>query len=632
MYNIPPAAAASRISTAERSINGALLIALLGSCAVPPRTVATAAISAPLRALPMSAPEAACNEFLRLRDAEAGNTLPVAGQLQIEAAQEHYRRAASFGFSGGLRLLQHGAVRLSTTSGFADHSRRIPMGEETVFNIGSVTKQFTAAAILKMEELGRLRTSDPINKFLPDVPAEKAGITIHQLLSHQGGFKHSMADLARTPERDAAVREMLTAELKHPPGTAFSYSNVGYALLAAIVDRLSERGYEAFLREQLWLPLGIAKTGMVLPDWREAQIADGLEFSGTTSAKVPEEWSDTGTTWFTRGAGGMDSTMIELTRWAEALRTGGMLSDASRRKLFWPHVRMNTKRILYYGYGWSLEQEKDGSCIIGHNGGGGVHYDVLSIVPQQKAVVATFNTQQKTPWSFNSNFVESLNPVLTGASLIFPEIGSSPADARHAGVYELKSGERFRVIAEGGSLKIPSDSVAALRVFAPWQVITQAPIAQFEDPGAIVGPIFEGINRGEYGKLIERLSPESTAKAENDFWSGYWPQLTQRMGPYRGADVVGTFMRGDRLRTLVRLRFEKSSTVVALVHSPGGKMFIDVIPSSFYPEVYLAPGRGHEYVSFYPTTQRTISVRFEGNDVRISSEGTSIAGRRAVAP
>jgi CubicO group peptidase (beta-lactamase class C family) len=581
--------------------------------------------------------DAACSRLAQLRAEEGAEALPSPAPLRLDAAAEHFRRADAFGFSGGVRILEGGQVQLSRAYGFADHVRRLPMSEDAVFNIGSVAKQFTAAAILRLEELGKLKTSDPIGSVLPDVPEDKREITIHQLLSHQAGFRHSVPDLARTPDRDAAVREHLASQLIHRPGR-FSYSNVGYALLAAIVDRLSGSGYEAFLREELWLPLGMTRTGMVLPDWRTAQIADGMEFMGSLSPRIEAEWGETGTTWLSRGAGGMDSTMPDLTRWAEALRTGAVLSDASRRKLFWPHARMKGKDVSYYAYGWGIGFAADGSCVVEHNGGGGTHYDVLTIFPQQAVVAATFNTQQKSPWSVRDNFVESLTPVLTGTTLLagsplsLPAAIASPAPRELAGIYALPSGERFRLVSENGKLLVPMDNVAALRLFAPWPRAAADATAALGDRAALVLELMSAISTGNYKPLIARLPADIPPPDEVQFWSDYWPRLISKMGPYRGAELIDTVTVEGAPRTLVRLIFDRASTIVAIVHRPEGKAFVDVIPRAFYPQAYLAPLGPGAFQAYYPTTRRGIRVASDSGTLVIQTEAEQVTARRVAVP
>lgn len=584
--------------------------------------VASAAMPAPSYSPAPTPLGAACAAFRELRRHEVERPAETPGPLRVDAVREHFRRADAFGFSGGVRLLLGGEVQLSRTFGYADHVRRIAMAEDAVFNIGSVSKQFTAAAILRLEELGRLRTADTLGTHLPGVPPDKAGINIHHLLTHQSGLPHTAGVLSSMPARDEAVRVLLGTPLTFSPGTRYSYSNSGYALLAAIVDRLAPNGFEAFLRDELWLPLGMTRTGMVLPDWSNAQIADGLEFIGALPVQVPEEWDPaSGTGWFTRGAGGMSSTLADLTRWAEALRTGAILSDRSRRKLFWPHVRMNVRRPLYYSYGWSIGAASDGSCAVNHNGGAGIHYDVLTIWPDQGAVVAAFNTQQRSPWRVSDNFVETVNPVLTGAPSILPDVAVGGGDvSAHAGTYRLPSGESLRLVARSGRLMVPADNALALRLFSPWPLADAASTAALGDRSALAAELMNGIAAGNYAAILSRLPPNVPAEAEADFWRRYWPRLTARTGAYRGAEIVATVRANEGLRTLVLVRFERASSVFGLAHSAGGRVTVETLAWSFFPEIHLAPAEGGVFQAFYPDTGRRIPVRFDGNGVMAVGE------------
>ena len=145
----------------------------------------------------------------------------------------------------------------------------MPNTAHTVFSLGSVTKQFTAAAILKLEEQG---SSAPIGRFI-GAPADKAGITLHQLLTHTAGLPVYTGDDFEPAGRDETVAKMLAAPLRFPPGSDFAYSNAGYSLLAAIVVLASGEGYEEFLRANLFTPAGLEATGYRLPDWDARVIA-----------------------------------------------------------------------------------------------------------------------------------------------------------------------------------------------------------------------------------------------------------------------------------------------------------------------------------------------------------------------
>ena len=164
-------------------------------------------------------------------------------------------RLVPFGFSGAVLVAKDDQIILKKAYGFANRETKQPYTVDMVSCIGSVTKQFTGAAILKLEMMGKLNTSDSIAKYLPNVPADKAGITIHHLMTHTAGFSGDLGGTDEEPiSRDDLVAKVLAAPLASKPGERFEYSNEGFSLAGAIVERVSGQSYEAFLRQQLFLP------------------------------------------------------------------------------------------------------------------------------------------------------------------------------------------------------------------------------------------------------------------------------------------------------------------------------------------------------------------------------------------
>lgn len=200
----------------------------------------------------------------------AKNKSVVRGEMG-KALDEYLRRLEGFGFSGALLVAKDGEIYLSKGYGWADRERRIPVTTETVFEGASLNKQFTAAAIMKLEEQGKLRVEDSISKYFDNVPEDKKTVTLHHLLTHSAGFPNefgrSGVDYGKNPEqyyyqdRDTFVREILKAPLEYAPGTKAGYSNPSYSLAAAIVEKVSGQSYESFVREQLLVPAGLANTG-----------------------------------------------------------------------------------------------------------------------------------------------------------------------------------------------------------------------------------------------------------------------------------------------------------------------------------------------------------------------------------
>ncbi len=563
---------------------------------------------------------AACAEFYALRDKELGTPQSTPPQpLAVDNAREFLRRAEAFGFSGGFQLTQGGRTLASEGYGMANRVRGIPVTSSTIFDIGSLSKQFTAAAILRLEEMGRLRTDDPISRHLPGVPADKQAITIHHLLTHSAGLPHDVGDNQSNPTRDEAVRQMLAADLKFGPGTKHSYTNVGYALLAAIVETASRKSFERFMRDELWRPLGMRRTGMVLGGLDKADVAEGYMFDGPLPPNRYRTPDRDGASWRVRGAGYILSTMPDLERWGEALRTGRILSDSSRRKLFRPHVRENGKTPSYYGYGWALFSNRDGSCRIAHDGSAGVHYDFMSFFPERDAVLTTFSTQQRAPWRY---FIDKVYPALAGSPIELPPVAATPKGSteRLIGDYRLPNGASLPVQAQDGRLYIEMVNADLVRLFSPWPMLPPERTASLGDRQALISSVMAGISNRDYGPLMAQLRKSADQAEEKKWWDQNWPEWTARLGSFRGADLVGTaelsttgptpVAAEDCLQSLALLRFDRGTVLVGFAHDPDGRIYVDWMPHRMMRDIFLAPQEDGSFLAYSPSTKRTVRGEF----------------------
>ena len=214
-----------------------------------------------------------------------------------------------------------------------------PAGCDTVYDIGSLTKQFTAAAVVKLEMLGRLDVHQPIGDWLGPVPPDKAGITVQQLLTHTSGLVDSLGDDYQRLTRRQLVTRALASPLRSAPGTAYHYSNVGYSLLAVIIERASGTGYEQFLAHHLLRPARMTRTGYALPHWRRSDVA--VEYDARGSAAGPAVRPSVGGErpwWNLRGNGGLLSTARDLARLAPGAARPRVLDRRAQRELFRPRV------------------------------------------------------------------------------------------------------------------------------------------------------------------------------------------------------------------------------------------------------------------------------------------------------
>jgi CubicO group peptidase (beta-lactamase class C family) len=298
-------------------------------------------------------------------------------------------------FRGNVLVAKGGAVVLRKGYGMADREKGIPYTAETVFDVGSITKQFTAAAILKLEMQGKLHVEDPIGKYFPGVPEDKKAITLHHLLTHTSGLESDFAGDYDPVSRDEYVKRALASKLRTKPGDTHFYANSGYSLLGAIVEIASGKPYEQYLAENLFLPSGMRETGYRLPGWDPKRLAVGYK-GGKRWGRITEKpWAADGPYWALRANGGIHSTLDDLLRWHVALAGEKVLSAAEKEKLYARHVREGEGADTFYGYGWSIADAPGGGRLVEHNGGNGVFYaDFLRFLDEDLVVILSTNDSE----------------------------------------------------------------------------------------------------------------------------------------------------------------------------------------------------------------------------------------------
>ena len=306
--------------------------------------------------------------------AEVVNAEIVNGDLgrQLDAFMAEH---AAQGFSGVLLVARDGQIVICKGYGLADLKNKTPFTSDTVFDIGSITKQFTAAAIMRLEMDGTLSTDDPITKYLDNVPPDKRGITLHHLLTHTSGLWGQLGGDYEVAPRDQVVARMLAMKLSAPPGKSYRYSNGGYSLLGAVVEIASGQPYETYLREKLLLPAGMQHTGYKLPNWSDMTVAHGVLPMGIDwGTPFEKRWADEGPYWNLRANGGILSTVGDMYRWHQALLDDKILSAEAKRRMFTRHIGEDAVGSSHYGYGWSIATTQRGTTLITHNGGNGVFF------------------------------------------------------------------------------------------------------------------------------------------------------------------------------------------------------------------------------------------------------------------
>ncbi len=289
----------------------------------------------------------------------------------------------SKGFSGAILVIKEGDLIINKGYGFAIKESKTLNNPNTIFDIGSNTKQFTSTAILKLEEQNKLKVTDSLSTYFKKLPADKQNITIHQLLTHSAGFTESIGRDFSEISQDEFFDQLFASELLSEPGEKYSYSNVGYSILGRIIELTSGQSYEAFLNEYLFVPAGMNQTGYLLPNWDTKQMAHGYNRNIIEMESTITRYQETGdVNWHLKGNGGINSTQNDMLLWYKALKKNIILKPESFKKLTTPYI-LSSKGTYSYGYGWAIENSKANTQIISHNGSNGTFSHSLIWYPEE---------------------------------------------------------------------------------------------------------------------------------------------------------------------------------------------------------------------------------------------------------
>ena len=388
------------------------LFALLAACAVPPPAAEPAPAVAPEPSVPPLAPELGS---------------------WIDAYVSSFGKlwGDDFAFTGYVLLTQAGKPVFAKGYGKANRATGAVPDGDTRFRIGSITKQFTAVAILQLAEAGKLRTEDPLSKYFPELPFAKK-VTLHHLLTHTSGIFSYTDDEALMDSRDRprthaeVVATFAGKPLLFEPGSAFRYSNSNYFLLGMVLEKVTGKSYEDYLRANVLGPAGMTRTGTVdAPDAPNTAVG----YTEDDDRIVPAHAVDMSTPF---SAGALRSTANDLARWDRALASGVLLStDAEQRRV----------SAVKDGYAYGVEVETvAGRHVEEHGGGIDGFYSSFARVPSEHlAVIVLTNTDQFPPDHLAAAVLEM---ALTGAKLDPPkETPVVPFDAasiaRFSGDYAL---------------------------------------------------------------------------------------------------------------------------------------------------------------------------------------------------
>lgn len=330
----------------------------------------------------------ACNQ----RQSETVNTDSLSSLIN-----EYLTACESNGFNGAVLVTKRDSIILNKGYGFANKEKSFANTPKTVYDICSVTKQFTGAAILKLAENEKLELTDSLITYFKDLPVDKQNITIHHLLTHSGGFGHGIGkgDFDHIPEKEY-FQQLFNTDLLFTPGEKYEYSNSGYSILGRIIEIVSGKSYESYIREDLFKPAGMSQTGYLLPEWDSDLVANEYLYNVINKENHISEYQKDGKiAWPLKANGGIHSTQEDMYKWYLALKNNTVLNKQSIEKLTAPHILEYEGESSYYGYGWVIFQSDRGTKVITHSGFNGVSYYEFIWFPEEDALIL-FSTNSST--------------------------------------------------------------------------------------------------------------------------------------------------------------------------------------------------------------------------------------------
>jgi CubicO group peptidase (beta-lactamase class C family) len=315
-----------------------------------------------------------------------------------------------------LGVLRDGQLIKSQGYGLANIELDVPVKPETVFQTGSVGKQFTATAVMMLVEEGKLSLDDPISKYLPGAPAAWSGITVRHLLTHTSGIAEytSRINLQTDYTEDELFQKLIAMPLDFPPGEKWSYSNTGYVLLGFLIHKVTGEFYGDFLQQRIFQPLGMTSTRIIseaaiIPnrssgyEWVKDHIQNQTWVAPTINATAD---------------GALYTNVLDLAKWDAALYTEKLLKKSSFDQM-WTPVTLKNGTTHPYGFGWELG-DVNGHRLLEHGGAWqGFTMDIARYVDDRLTIIVLTNldSEHSAPWTIAHHVAGLYIPELAPAAL-----------------------------------------------------------------------------------------------------------------------------------------------------------------------------------------------------------------------
>ena len=539
-----------------------------------------------------------------------------------KSIDQYLKAMEALGFSGAITVGISGQKILSKGYGFANREKQIPFTPQTVQSNGSNTKQFTGAAILLLESRGHLSVKDSLPRYFENVPTDKQPITLHQLLTHSSGLLQGVGHDEEPIKFDPFFKRLMAEPLEFKPGSSYNYSNAGYSLLAKIVENISGMKYETFLQQNLLEPLGMQKTGYVLPEWHRENMAIGYKKGEQWGEVYENGWIKDGPSWHLRGNGGLHTTAEDMYKWMSTLRGGGALDKKAVEKWTTGYITENNG-YSKYGYGLVSWHHDQWGKVITHNGSNGIFTSEFFWLPERAFFFYIHGNNSIIPaYSLEKDILAAA----FDKEFLFPPIieVNKSIDKQNVkkkqGTYEH----------QGGSIQLMSDDTRLIG-----KISGQGALDLMFKNNASQKEKFASLNATVKRAMIKLETGDETAFKEmvkndevsQEVFSAFQNRIIQMERSLESLHVIGSFENpsGSQFHgygpytTFVHARFENWNQYWNLVWNEDGTHHGNY--SGPWPEFTLLPVGGERYVGIRGTSPwQSIDVEFLADDLMIENE------------
>ena len=538
----------------------------------------------------------------------------------------YLKRWEQYGLSAAVLVARDEEIVLSSGYGLSNRETGAVISAETIFDIGSLSKQFTATAVLKLVEEGRLELHEPIQAVFPDIPKDKAAITAHHLLTHTSGVD-DFGDTLTPLNRREFLQQWAAQPASSPPGEEYSYSNSGYTLLAGIVEEVSGEAFDQFVRRRLFEPAGLSATAFVWESefpWSTTRVALGYGgFADSCGGEQPIVSIDS---FLLRGSGGVLSSVAELYRWNRALDSGLVLKPELRALLFEPHTIAEAD-FLSYGYGWRMQQTPRATRLVWHTGLEGAFNSAYRRYEDEGLVVLFLSNQSIDGVPMRNLLLRPgregmLGKLLFGGQVTIPppvSPGNIPRDEL-VGEWRGPQGSLWRVALVDGALRLRAENQSSVDLlFTPDEAATEQNIIAGAQARELAEAIASG-NESLLDKLNPTVDPLGYSGRGTEQIAYDWQQAARELGSFVSVQEVATSWTrsGAAHRTVTQLRivFEHGALDEKfLVWSDDETYMIACRPDGF--ELALGAISNDSFVAFDAVSGRSWSVTLSSKPNRV---------------